>query len=86
MYEFKDGKVIDVGQVRDVSKIWDKAGQSMGVNQNRIGFTVSMKRGKAIDVFETYHFTDWGEAKKQIQQERLELINKIREVDPDFAD
>jgi len=47
--------------------------------QRQIGFTVRFKDGKNIQVARRYHYTDWCIAKKELEQERQELIAKWEE-------
>jgi len=81
-----NGKEIDLIKVRTVSQIRDIDSSSDVINDNRIGFTISLKGREIVEVSEPYHYADWGPVKMRIKQLRDDLIARIEEVDPDFVD
>jgi len=81
-----NGKEIDLMKVRTVSQIRDIDSSSDVINDNRIGFTISLKGREIVEVSEPYHYADWGPVKMRIKQLRDDLITRIEEVDPDFVD
>jgi len=81
-----NGKEIDLMKVRTVSQIRDIDSSSDVINDNRIGFTISLKGREIVEVSEPYHYADWGPVKMRIKQLRDDLITRIEEIDPDFVD
>ncbi|HPN40862.1 MAG TPA: hypothetical protein PKX36_04965 [Candidatus Cloacimonadota bacterium] len=73
-------------KVRTVSQIRDIDSSSDVINDNRIGFTISLKGREIVEVSEPYHYADWGPVKMRIKQLRDDLITRIEEIDPDFVD
>ena len=86
LYMLPNGKEIDLMKVRTVSQIRDIDSSSDVINDNRIGFTISLKGREIVEVSEPYHYADWGPVKMRIKQLRDDLIARIEEVDPDFVD
>jgi len=86
LYMLPNGKEIDLIKVRTVSQIRDIDSSSDVINDNRIGFTISLKGREIVEVSEPYHYADWGPVKMRIKQLRDDLIARIEEVDPDFVD
>ena len=86
LYMLPNGKEIDLMKVRTVSQIRDIDSSSDVINDNRIGFTISLKGREIVEVSEPYHYADWGPVKMRIKQLRDDLITRIEEVDPDFVD
>jgi len=86
LYMLSNGKEIDLMKVRTVSQIRDIDSSSDVINDNRIGFTISLKGREIVEVSEPYHYADWGPVKMRIKQLRDDLITRIEEVDPDFVD
>lgn len=86
LYMLPNGKEIDLMKVRTVSQIRDIESSSDVINDNRIGFTISLKGREIVEVSEPYHYADWGPVKMRIKQLRDDLITRIEEIDPDFVD
>jgi len=86
LYMLPNGKEIDLMKVRTVSQIRDIDSSSDVINDNRIGFTISLKGREIVEVSEPYHYADWGPVKMRIKQLRDDLITRIEEIDPDFVD
>ena len=86
LYMLPNGKEIDLIKVRTVSQIRDIDSSSDVINDNRIGFTISLKGREIVEVSEPYHYADWGPVKMRIKQLRDDLITRIEEIDPDFVD
>ena len=85
LYMLPNGKEIDLMKVRTVSQIRDIDSSSDVINDNRIGFTISLKGREIVEVSEPYHYADWGPVKMRIKQLRDDLIARIEEVDPDYS-
>ena len=85
LYMLPNGKEIDITKVRSISQIRDIDSSSDIITDSKIGFTISCKGRELIEVSEPYHYADWGPVKMRMKQLRDDLINKIREFDPDFS-
>lgn len=85
-YTLSDGRQVDLTKVKSVTKIRDTDRQKLGLAPSRIGFSIRMKGSNDIEVYEEYNFSDWGKAKKSIQQQRDALIVRIKELNPAFKD
>jgi len=84
LFKLPNGNELELEQVRSVSQIRDLDSSSQVMPVSRIGFTVSLKNREIVEVFEQYHYADWGPVKMRMKQLRETLISKIKEINPDF--
>jgi hypothetical protein len=77
---FKDGREVDLEQIKSVSTIRDLGLDKTQISVSRICFTVHLKNREELQVSREYHYSDWAEAKIELGKEREDLLNKWNEV------
>lgn len=73
-YTLPDGRTIDLQNVAEVNNIRDLGPDTNTISLSIIGFTIRMKDGESIQVTKRYHFCDWAQAKKDLEQIRKDIL------------
>ncbi|MEN6444720.1 MAG: hypothetical protein ABFC98_01585 [Candidatus Cloacimonas sp.] len=76
LYTLPDGKKLDFARVESISKIRDYGQAENIVEKQHIGFAIHLKNKETIEVKETYHYSDWAEAKLRLNKIRNDIISE----------
>ncbi|MBM4404018.1 MAG: hypothetical protein FJ042_06530 [Candidatus Cloacimonetes bacterium] len=77
-FTLPDGQIIDLNKVAELSSIRDLGPDPHKISQCLIGFSIRMKNGQSIQVTKNYHFSDWAQAKKELELILKEIQDKIK--------
>lgn len=81
-----DGKILELEQVRKVSRIRDLGLEKDSIEYSKIAFEIHLKGHKIIEVGERYHYADWAEKLKKLTTIRNNLINALNEAGIQFEE
>lgn len=81
-----DGKILELEQVRKVSRIRDLGLEKDSIEYSKIAFEINLKGHKIIEVGERYHYADWAEKLKKLTTIRNNLINALNEAGIQFEE
>ncbi|HOQ82928.1 MAG TPA: hypothetical protein PLT80_01580 [Candidatus Syntrophosphaera thermopropionivorans] len=81
-----DGKILELEQVRKVSRIRDLGLEKDSIEYSKIAFEINLKGHKIIEVGERYHYADWAEKLKKLTTIRNNLINALKEAGIQFEE
>lgn len=79
-YILKDGREIDLTKVYELSVVRDEGMDKQSINLSKIAFSIRLKNGQSIRVERSYHFSDWAQVKKELDQERASILQALSEL------
>ncbi|MDI3503636.1 MAG: hypothetical protein PWP64_572 [Candidatus Cloacimonadota bacterium] len=78
-HELSDGNVVDLSKIASVSVVRDMGADPNSIVYSKMSFTIHFKDQSSLEISRKYHYSDWAQAKKILEQDRQELLNKLRE-------
>ncbi|MBP7309812.1 MAG: hypothetical protein KA984_00815 [Candidatus Cloacimonetes bacterium] len=78
-YKLPNGQLVDLKKIRSVSTVRDLGTDPKTIDLNRLGFTIHLLNREILEVTEIYHYSDWGDVKRNLQKLRQELVDKWHE-------
>jgi hypothetical protein len=79
MFTLSDGREVDLSRVVDVSSLRDEGIDPQSISLSILAFHVRLKSRGTITVERKYHYADWAKVKKELEQERNALMEKLEE-------
>lgn len=78
-YTLPNGQQIELCRIVSVSPVRDLGPDPRSIDRSRIGFTVHLRKREIVQIEDTYHYTDWIEAKKRLEDERKRIVKAMEE-------
>lgn len=79
-YKLNDGREIDLNKVYELSVVRDEGMDKKSINLSKIAFSIRLKDGQSIKVEKSYHYSDWAQAKMELDQERADILNALSKL------
>jgi hypothetical protein len=84
-YTLPDGTVIDLESIYEVSEIKDYGSDEKTIDEFTLSFTVRFRNEQSLKISRNYHYNDWFDIKKELEQTRQDIIeqwDKLRHKQP----
>jgi len=76
LYNLPNGRSVELSDVRRISKVRDQGDDMSTIGYRKMVFTIHMNNRDIVEVSEQYHYSDWMDKKKELNNVRADLVSK----------
>ncbi len=76
LYNLPNGKSIELDMVNRISRIRDQGEDAGSIGYRKMIFTIHLSNRDTVEVSEQYHFSDWSDKKRKLNNVRADLVAK----------